>query len=929
MRGVATSRTFLVHVTAIGVMVPMCAACPDTSAPLLLAPSHRLRPPLLAQAQVGADVSTDGPFLAVGIPAAPAMAGTGAGRVQIWRMDRGGMHRLDAELFAPPGAFASFGSRVDLSGDLLTVGAPEHLVEGVGKQGAAYIYRRDRTGAWQLESQLLPPPQVPQSALLGLGFGRSVSIDGDAVAIGASFAGTPTASGRVHIFRRQRGAWALEATLSPLIANDKSRFGESVALEGDRVVVGMPGATSDSVGQAFVYSRSDQWLLEGTLDTAQRPGSRMGYAVAMHGDRVAVGEPVAGPDSTGPGLLHVYERDAVHSAWLHSATLAGPADSYLLGLDVDLEADRLAATARIIDGAWVNDGDAAILYACDGNGTWSEPWAVAPTDSRGSSPNWPSDVRCDLAGGTLVLGCPHEYGDAWVEGGQARAFRLAWGGDADGDGITNGDDNCPLAGNADQADLDADGHGDQCDDCPSIPDPAQTNPDGVGAGIACTPSIGCTLGSASVIVGDDPDTLGEFGRVLAYEGDVVVLGLPSGRNADGLVTGMARILRRQGGKWTLAESIAPPDGVAQGEFGAAVALSDGRLAVGAPGVAVSGLENAGAVYVYVADREGAFALSQVLHSDQPAALEEFGRGVAIHGSRMLVGQVGSLAVAAQVFAVGESGLWVHEADLATAPGRGGDMVVALDGDVAVSADPFAPLFNVLFLSGYAHVHERLDGTWSAVANPWLEDVANPGQVTFGRSLDVEDGWLVIGAPFLTPQNAEGAVDVYRRLPTGWTHQSRIAPPELDGEPAYGFGRSVDLHNGVLAVGSGDVERTWRGELFIYDRADGAWELRARRAPGDEMDYAAQGMVVALGEEWVVAGLLGSQGQEPPGAVIFWPIACAAQPPADLDGDGEVDGVDLGLLLAAWGQAGSQVGFADIDGDGVVGAGDLAVLLAAF
>lgn len=46
--------------------------------------------------------------------------------------------------------------------------------------------------------------------------------------------------------------------------------------------------------------------------------------------------------------------------------------------------------------------------------------------------------------------------------------------------------------------------------------------------------------------------------------------------------------------------------------------------------------------------------------------------------------------------------------------------------------------------------------------------------------------------------------------------------------------------------------------------------------------------------------------------------------ADLSGDGRVDGIDLAVLLAAWGTAGHP---ADIDGDGIVDGSDLSVLLA--
>ncbi|MDA0803448.1 MAG: hypothetical protein O2819_06800 [Planctomycetota bacterium] len=49
-------------------------------------------------------------------------------------------------------------------------------------------------------------------------------------------------------------------------------------------------------------------------------------------------------------------------------------------------------------------------------------------------------------------------------------------------------------------------------------------------------------------------------------------------------------------------------------------------------------------------------------------------------------------------------------------------------------------------------------------------------------------------------------------------------------------------------------------------------------------------------------------------------------PADINGDGVVDGQDLATMLSQWGLAGSS---ADIDGDGSVGGGDLAALLAAW
>ena len=59
------------------------------------------------------------------------------------------------------------------------------------------------------------------------------------------------------------------------------------------------------------------------------------------------------------------------------------------------------------------------------------------------------------------------------------------------------------------------------------------------------------------------------------------------------------------------------------------------------------------------------------------------------------------------------------------------------------------------------------------------------------------------------------------------------------------------------------------------------------------------------------------------------LDCPTSPacPADLDGNGFVDGTDLGNLLAAWGPSAACA--ADIDGDGFVNGVDLGAMLGAW
>jgi len=75
-----------------------------------------------------------------------------------------------------------------------------------------------------------------------------------------------------------------------------------------------------------------------------------------------------------------------------------------------------------------------------------------------------------------------------------------------------------------------------------------------------------------------------------------------------------------------------------------------------------------------------------------------------------------------------------------------------------------------------------------------------------------------------------------------------------------------------------------------------------------LNYGADVQSLLAAQAWLLAQLS--------------PPACAA----DLDGDGEVGGADLGVLLAAWG-TGDQL--PDLDESGIVDGADLGVLLAAW
>ncbi len=74
--------------------------------------------------------------------------------------------------------------------------------------------------------------------------------------------------------------------------------------------------------------------------------------------------------------------------------------------------------------------------------------------------------------------------------------------DADGDGVSGGNDNCPTIANADQLDTDGENIGDLCDNCASAANADQQDSDGDGPGDACDNCVGSPNGAQLNLDGD-------------------------------------------------------------------------------------------------------------------------------------------------------------------------------------------------------------------------------------------------------------------------------------------------------------------------------------------------------------------------------------------------------------------------------------------
>ena len=196
----------------------------------------------------------------------------------------------EARLLPSDGAaFDWFGYSVSISGDYVVVGA--RLDDDVNGEnaGSAYVFKRTGT-SWQQEAKLLPSDGAAFDE-----FGRSVSISGDYVVVGASGDDdvNGTDAGSAYLFKRTGISWQQEAKLLPSDVAADDQFGVSVSISGDYTVVGAFRDDDNGInaGSAYLFKRSGMsWTQEAKLIPSDGAGGgRFGISVSISGDYAVVG----------------------------------------------------------------------------------------------------------------------------------------------------------------------------------------------------------------------------------------------------------------------------------------------------------------------------------------------------------------------------------------------------------------------------------------------------------------------------------------------------------------------------------------------------------------------------------------------------------------------------------------------------------------
>jgi hypothetical protein len=357
-----------------------------------------------------------------------------------------------------------FGTAVSSDGDTIAVTAPGR--DSPGNAGSARVYRRNFGGIaqWGLVKEVFA-----SDAAVGDRMGQSVLLDGDLLFVGAALDDNQSAvdAGTVYIYGKDVGGtenWGQIALVRPIAPTGAESFGQSVAAEGDLLVVGAPGDDDGAAesGAAYIFDRNaggaDQWGFVMKLKAVTPgPGDSFGASVAIAGDVIVVGAPNDDDGATNAGTVTVFLRDAGGpGSWGAVATLGPetPASNDLFGTGVAVAGDVVYAGIPGDDDAASNAG-AVERFVRDAGGPDAFGRAgrltardAAFADQLGSALAVSSDQ--------LVVGAPGDDPIGVDDAGAAYAFSLA---DCNVNGVVDACDIATLV----SADANGNGVPDECE----------------------------------------------------------------------------------------------------------------------------------------------------------------------------------------------------------------------------------------------------------------------------------------------------------------------------------------------------------------------------------------------------------------------------------------------------------------------------------
>ena len=356
------------------------------------------------------------------------------------------------------------------------------------------------------------------------------------------------------------------------------------------------------------------------------------------------------------------------------------------------------------------------------------------------------------------------------------------------------------------------------------------------------------------LVADDGEAGDLFAQDVAIDGDYAVVGAPSDDNDNGEDAGAIYIFKLRGGFWEQQARLTANDGAAGDLFGYSVDIRGDYIAVGACWDDDAG-EKSGSVYIFQRDDRRWTQQTKIIAADAGAD-NRFGIDLALDDGYLLVGaffddDAGERSGSAYVFKLDGSG-WTQQSKLAADDAAAGDWF-----GVSVDID-----------DGYAVIGARYDdndrGEDAGAAYVFKEEGTDWQQTQKLTAFDgaagdlfhvvsISGGWIAVGAygNDAGGDNA-GAIYLFGRDGDSWVSDIKYFMPDAAGDL---FGASVSIQGRTLVVGANGDDDNGAGAgavtIFHFDGTNWRMSQKITAADGEAGDYF--GLATAVSDGDVIIG----------------------------------------------------------------------------
>ncbi|MSR28395.1 MAG: hypothetical protein EXS03_02320 [Phycisphaerales bacterium] len=431
--------------------------------------------------------------------------------------------------------------------------------------------------------------------------------------------------------------------------------------------------------------------------------------------------------------------------------------------------------------------------------------------------------------------------------------------------------------------------------------------DSFGYSVSLTNTVltGATIGDLAVVGAwsDDFSTLTDQGSAYAFK-----------RSTAGTWS--------QEGKFFAAAA----DGAAGEYYGTAVSVHGDRATIGCPGDDIAGAVDRGSAYIWKRATTGAWSQEAKIVAADGAVGDFCGNAIAISGDYTMVGAPGDDFSAvgdrgsAYVFLRSGTATWTQQAKLIAADGLINDIfgsAVAIDGTRAIIAAPYddgtaggggTSYTNI----GAAYLFERTGTVWAEKARFNCAD--GQAEKYFGTSAAIWGGYGIVGSPaddIGSPlRQDQGSAYIFELVPTdcngnGIPDAEDIASGIAQDCNANLIPDSCDIASGTSTDVDGNaVPDSCQTDCNDNDIPD-LWEIAHGTVRDCNANLVPDSCDIASG-----AADTDADGR----------IDACERALGDFDLNGQVDGIDMALILSAWGT--NTPAYADLDGNGSIGGGDL-------